>query len=125
MKRNDIHIMEEIFKDLDNNLITYEDNDIEIIIDNKERIWFKVKDVLLMLGYKDYRYVVKNQLERKYVKVKKDIDGEKDNYQSRSLFVSEPGFYKLITRSKLPAAVKFTDWVYEELLPAGLRKDQQ
>lgn len=109
--------MDEIFQNLEDNIIVYNDNDIRIIIDKNEKIWFNVKDVLITLGYKDYRGTLKAQLDRKYVKMKKDINGYKDAYQPRSLYVSEPGFYKLITRSRLPVAKRFTDWVYEDLLP--------
>ena len=32
-------------------------------------------------------------------------------------YVNEPNLYRLITRSKMPHAVKFQDWVFEEVLP--------
>ena len=113
--------MDEIFENLDDNMIEYDGNDIRIIIDNNDKLWFNVKDVILTLEYKNYRDVIKTKLDRKYVKMKKDIDADKDAYQPLSLYVSEPGFYKLIARSRLPAAKRFTDWVYENLLPT-LRK---
>ena len=36
----------------------------------------------------------------------------------RLTFITEAGLYKLIFRSKLPNAEKFSDWVCEEVLPA-------
>ena len=33
-------------------------------------------------------------------------------------FINEAGLYKLILRSKLPAAEEFSDWVCEEVLPS-------
>lgn len=40
------------------------------------------------------------------------------NWQSHTIFISEPGLYALITRSKKPEAIQFTRWVYEEVLPS-------
>ena len=36
----------------------------------------------------------------------------------RLTFINEAGLYKLILRSKLPAAEEFSDWICEEVLPA-------
>lgn len=38
--------------------------------------------------------------------------------QSESLFVSEPGLYQIMFRSNKPAAERFQDWVFEEVLPS-------
>ena len=40
------------------------------------------------------------------------------NLQPHTVFVSEPGLYLLILKSKLPIAEKFQDWVFEEVLPS-------
>lgn len=32
------------------------------------------------------------------------------------MFINVPGLHTLITRSKLPEAVRFTEWIYEEFL---------
>ena len=41
--------------------------------------------------------------------------------EKNTIYISEPGLYSLIMKSKLPEAEKFQDWVYEDVLP-GLRK---
>ncbi|QBQ01672.1 bro-a [Hyphantria cunea granulovirus] len=43
------------------------------------------------------------------------------NFQPNTVFISEPGVYALIMRSKLPAAEEFQRWLFEEVLPE-LRK---
>lgn len=40
------------------------------------------------------------------------------NWHPHTIFISEPGLYALVTRSKKPEAVKFTRWIYEEVLPS-------
>lgn len=39
-------------------------------------------------------------------------------WQPHTIFISEPGLYALVTRSKKPEAVRFTRWIYEEVLPS-------
>lgn len=48
-------------------------------------------------------------------------DATPARWQPHTIFISEPGLYALLTRSKKPEAVRFTRWIYEEVLPS-LRK---
>lgn len=45
-------------------------------------------------------------------------DDVPSNWHPHTIFISEPGLYALVTRSKKPEAVKFTRWIYEEVLPS-------
>lgn len=69
----------------------------------------------LVLTAKQFKEMVSNQ----------DIDEKQGIFSNnvmggaqRLTFISEAGLYKLILRSKMPAAEKFSDWVCEEVLPA-------
>lgn len=45
-------------------------------------------------------------------------DPTPSRWQPHTVFISEPGLYALLTRSKKPEAVRFTRWIYEEVLPS-------
>ena len=108
--------MPNIYETLDKHYIVYEGKKIRVIVDNNDALSFNIKDTLLALGYKDYRDVIKTRIQRKYIKQKKDIDYDQSPGQPRTLYISESGLYRLISRSNLPAAVRFTDWVFDELI---------
>ncbi|CAB3993125.1 Hypothetical predicted protein [Paramuricea clavata] len=40
------------------------------------------------------------------------------NNQPNTIYLSEQGVYQLIFKSKLKSAVKFQEWVFEEVLPS-------
>lgn len=90
----------------------FEQNNIRAVtIDDK--IYFVAKDVAEALGYKNYtdaitrhcRGVVKHEVI--------DSIGRKQE----TTIIPESDVYRLITNSKLPSAEKFSDWVFEEVLP--------
>ena len=60
---------------------------------------------------------MKKHLNRVYVKKNKHINGYQNLQQPNALYVSEPGFYMLISKSRLSTAKRFTKWIYEDLLP--------
>lgn len=92
----------------------------------KETFWFKGSDISSFLGYQRSGKAVIDHVQPKYKKSWQelmDIIKEKPiespiNWQPTAIFVSEPGLYSLITRSKLPEAIKFTEWVHEDVLPS-------
>lgn len=93
----------------------------------KEGFWFKGHDVASFLNYAEPRKAiydnVKSKWKKSWSKLRTVLAKSGSNYdvppywKPHSIFISEPGLYALITRSKLPEAEQFTDWVYEEVLP--------
>ena len=82
-----------------------------IMIDGKP--WFSAKDIASALGYKNPLEAVRNYCKR----------GERFSHPSnggmqKMLFIPESDVYRLIIKSKLPAAEKFETWVMEEVLPS-------
>lgn len=98
----------------------------------KESFWFKGTDIASFLGYKYPKDAIRDNIKPKWKKFWQELKGAlstlslktPSNWQPHSIFISEPGLYALITRSKLPKVEKFTDWVYEDVLPT-LRQEGQ
>lgn len=86
---------------------------IRILMINGEP-WFVGKDVAEALGYKNTRVALQDNVKPKHKGVTKvtTFGGEQD-----MVIIDEPGLYRLISHSNLPAAEDFQDWIYEELLP--------
>ena len=76
--------------------------------------WFVGKDVATALGYKKPADAVRKHVPAKYKGVfKTETPGGKQDVT----FIKEAGLYKLIMRSELENAEKFSDWVCEDVLP--------
>lgn len=79
--------------------------------------YFVGKDVALCLGYADTVCALKQHCKG-VVKYPVLTNGGTQNMS----IISESDLYRLISHSELPSAVKFQDWVYEEVLPS-IRKN--
>lgn len=93
----------------------FDSRKIRVISDNPEKPLFVAKDVALALGYENT-----NEAVRKFCRgvAKRDpiIDALGRSQKMRVIY--EPDVYRLIFGSKLKSAVKFQDWVFEEVLPS-------
>lgn len=78
--------------------------------------WFAASDVCSALGI-DKTAASRLDDDEKGLRLTQTHGGEQ-----RILFVSEPGFYKLVMRSRKPEAKTFQRWVTHEVLPA-IRRD--
>jgi len=76
--------------------------------------WFAGKDVCDILGYKDPTNAIKQHC-RGVVK-HHPIEDNLGRIQETRI-INEPDLYRLIANSKLPSAVKFEKWVFEEMIP--------
>lgn len=77
--------------------------------------WLVGKDVAFVLGYKDTDQALRIHVPDKF-KLTRRING---SGQTRNMtLINEAGLYKLIMRSKLPNAEKFSDWCCGEVLPS-------
>lgn len=84
-----------------------------VIIDGEP--WFVGKDVATALGYTNPRKALKDHVPDKYKLTEQIVTSG----QRRSVtLINEAGLYKLVMRSKLESAEKFSDWVCEEVLPS-------
>ena len=82
--------------------------------------YFVGKDVALCLGYIDTVNALKQHCKRV---VKHHLPHPQSATKTIEVsIISESDLYRLISHSELPSAVKFQDWVYEEVLPS-IRKN--
>jgi len=103
----------------------YDNKNVTILtIDNV--CWFKGKDVASVLGYVNTKDTIKNHVRDKHKMLfgdlKLKLDGVANHVPTKKLdstvYISEPGLYSLILRSKLKGAENFQDWVTEVVLPS-------
>ena len=104
-------------------------------IDEKVSVWFKAKEVALILGYKNTEHAIKRHVSENHktfllscpresrgqvIKDKKSCPPETGGQvQGRwIIFVDEPGFYELVFKSRLPSAKIFREWVFAKVLPS-------
>lgn len=91
---------------------------IRALVDSQGAPAFVAKDVCLALGISKYRDAVSTIDDDERGSVLVDTPGGKQQMTT----VTEPGFYKLVMRSRKPEAKAFQRWVTHEVLPA-LRRD--
>lgn len=77
--------------------------------------WFCGKDVAEALGYVDVINALKQHCKKDGVVFHHLTDSL--GRQQEAKFINEPNVYRLIIRSKLPAAERFEQWIFEEVLP--------
>lgn len=82
-------------------------------IENKGKVMFVASDVAKMLGYSN----VRDAISRHCKGVVKHDTPTNGGIQAIN-FIPEGDVFRLITHSKLPAALRFESWVFDEVLPA-------
>lgn len=89
------------------------------IVDVNGNSWFVGKDVATSLGYTNPPKALRDHVPDKFKLTERIVLSG----QNREVtLINEAGLYKLVMRSKLPNAEKFSDWVCEEVLPS-IRKN--
>lgn len=88
---------------------------LEILtIEGKE--WFPAIKVAEILGYTNPRKAIRDHTKERGVTIRSVIDSLGRNQDKK--FIDEGNLYRLITRSKLPQADEFEEWVFEDVLPS-------
>ncbi len=98
--------------------------DVDVVVFNGEP-WFCAKQVALVLKYakpaNSIDRFVKDQnkapLGELILKFGVPVTSTLTHNQKTSLYINEAGLYRLIMKSRLPAAEKFQEWISDELLP--------
>ena len=97
--------------------------------------YFCGKDVCTILEYKDVKDALQKNVKPKYKKdlktIIEELEGvspsnsiigipnQKPSYHDgKAVYVSEPGLYALIMKSRTSFAETFQDFVYEQILPS-------
>jgi len=126
-------------------LVFSEDKKIGYIVDEKGKVWFPATDAAKLLEYGNPKRAIKVHVEDshpEYVVMMSELSkcqlgtkmvptcqsgyvrpnrrrspGALPKNLASKKYVSESGFYTLTLNSKMPAAIRFQKWVYDEVLP--------
>ena len=104
----------------------FNDTAIRMVLDDQKNAWFVADDICKILGYaKDTATVIKKHCNKVYDS--KDLDGTNElakkitvdtkGGKQAMIAINEPDLYRLIMRSRMPDAVRFEQWVVEDVLP--------
>jgi prophage antirepressor-like protein len=108
---------------------TFEQHDVSIVV-CKGIPYFRASDVAFALGYANSKQAVRKNVNEKYIRTLTELrsDASGGLVYSRDftpevamgrppLYISEPGVIELVWHSKKPEALRFRQWVLEEVLP--------
>ncbi|HFB2505360.1 TPA: Bro-N domain-containing protein [Neisseria gonorrhoeae] len=96
-------------------VLNFQQNSVRTVADNKGELWFLANDVCEILGYTNPRRTV--DLHCKSRGVTKRYTPTTSGEQEMT-YINEPNLYRLIIKSRKPAAEAFEEWVMETVLPA-------
>ena len=78
--------------------------------------FFPAAECAKVLGYKNPHKAIIDHCNKDGLTIREIIDSLGRTQQKK--YISEGNLYRLIIRSKLPAAERFERWVFDEVLPA-------
>ena len=88
-----------------------------------DNVWFRAKDVATALEYQNTNKALGDHVDDDYKSSRAELARGNDSLgrpkgnEATALWISEPGLYQLIFKSKMEQAKLFTKWVVEEVLP--------
>ena len=92
--------------------------------DKNDVLWFRGNDCAKMLEYKDPNKIIQDNVNSEYKNKYKNLLDQIDTgkipvtyHDGISTWISENGLYQLISKSKMPLAKKFQQWLYEDVIP--------
>ncbi|EMU3499260.1 BRO-N domain-containing protein [Neisseria gonorrhoeae] len=96
-------------------VLNFQQNSVRTVADNKGELWFLANDVCEILGYTNPRRTVDLHCKSRGVtkRYTPTASGEQE-----ITYINEPNLYRLIIKSRKPAAEAFEEWVMETVLPA-------
>lgn len=107
-----------------NKIFDYGGKKVNIIIDNKDNIWFAGREVAEILKYE--KTAAKNAIQNNVPDSDKKelgeliqfVDNVPKNTQLNKIYINEAGLYSLIFGSKRKEAIEFKYWVTHTVLPS-------
>lgn len=111
------------FLDIFNQILKYNEKNVMIIFDTNGGIWFKLTDLLRMLGYVDIKHTRNNiVINQQFIKVISEINEvvlktTPPRFQPKTKFINEFGLYSLLTKSNKPVAKLFLQKYLIEIMP--------
>jgi prophage antirepressor-like protein len=110
------------FLDIFNQLLKINEQQIFIIFDIDNNIWFKFKDVLKVLGYtstlkQSYVFNINRDYITKFISIPRSSVVSLVLHPSTS-FINESGLYDVLSKSNKPLAKIFMDKYFKEIMPS-------
>ena len=105
--------MNEVVKTNQINAFNFGDEQFRTAVDNKGNPFFCLSDVTRVLGLQD-RATSKFNLDIKGVE---KITTPTSGGSQELIFINEPNLYRVVFRSTKDEAVKFQNWIYEDVIP--------
>ena len=107
------------YENLEKNTIKFENNDINVIIDDSDIAWFNANEIAISLGYKYPKDAIINNVEKEDKIKLEDINiNYKIEKHPHSIYINESGLYSLLIQSRLEKAKKFKLWITKIVLPS-------
>lgn len=113
---------DEFYLDIFNKLIKINENDVMFIFDENYEIWFGLKDVFKVLGYKGMKNIVSRfKLDDKYKTKFSDLKVPTSmevplNIQPTQIFINESGLYQVLSKSDMPLAKVFMEKYFSDIM---------
>lgn len=85
------------------------------IVENNGKVLFCGVDIAKALGYTNTTDALNRHCQEDGVAFHEVIDSRGRTQNAK--FISEGNLYRLISHSKLPSAIEFEKWVFDEVLP--------
>lgn len=111
--------MTELLDTIDKNYLKFENNLINIIVDNDNNAWFNANEIAIALGYTYPKDAISNNVdEDDKIQLENINTNIKTDKHPHSIYISESGIYSLLLSSRLPKAKKFKKWITKEVIPS-------
>jgi prophage antirepressor-like protein len=111
--------MELFYENLEKNTIKFENNNINVIIDENSIVWFNANEIAISLEYKYPKDAIINNVEKEdKVKLEDMNISYKIKKHPHSIYINESGLYSLLIQSRLEKAKKFKLWITKTVLPS-------
>jgi prophage antirepressor-like protein len=108
------------FMDIFNKLLKINDDNIMIVFDISGNIWFAFRDLLIALGYSNYKKVGNQiKINKNFIIKYKNIKGTPIGVlsQPNKKFINESGLYELLSISRKPLAKIFMNEYFTKIMP--------
>lgn len=107
--------------DLLNNILKFNNMEIIVVFDEKEKPWFSAVQVAKIIGYVKTKEAIRENVSEKHrSRLDELVDDPSQinkNAQPHAIYIDEPGLYKLMMTSRKESAVQFQDWILDEVIP--------
>ncbi|OFA17010.1 hypothetical protein A4U49_04310 [Acidithiobacillus ferrivorans] len=96
-------------------VFAFGDHEVRVLRDAQGDPWWVAMDVCKVLGYTNHKKAIADHCLEKGVTKRYTASA---GGAQETLCINEANLYRLILRSHMPNAERFSDWVCEEVLPA-------